>query len=73
MITADHFVIYSTLSGVNCGQVWYFCTLPAFQVLLADNFGILGHFQALFVDKFWYFGPILLENEKLIRKLHYLR
>ena len=57
------FVICSTLSGINCGPFWYFRSLSGvncgqflhlalFQVLIAENCGILSPFlKALIADK----------------------
>ena len=51
MIDAENFGIFITLSGVNCGQFWYFSIrsdvncekyLTHIQALIADDFGIFN-------------------------------
>ena len=57
----DNFVIYSTLSGVNCRTYWYFGLFSAFQVLIAEYFGILRTLSGINCGQFWYF-PLVNEN-----------
>ena len=63
VIIVDNFVIYSTFSGVNCGQFWYFGTLSEFQVIIAENYCIFKTLSCVYCGQFWYFGTIPLEKE----------
>ena len=48
---------------VKCGKFWYFDTLSACQVLIADHFGIFRTLSGVNCEQFWSFGTIPMENE----------
>ena len=60
VIDVDNFGIFSTLSGVNCGQFWYFSTLSGLRTIWVylrkintiQGFSLLYQLRHQFTDNF---------------------
>ena len=63
VINMDNFVIYGTLSGVNCAIFWVFrLTFNPSGVTCGQFWYFLGHFQALIAEKFGIFHWKIITN-----------